>query len=579
MGRIFDGTGRLALGIITAGLGVACTGHIIGNDRDPAAGTEPGPPSAPGAGALPQGDPATGAKLPSRPGPMPLRRLTRDEYNNTLRDLVGDSSSPGSGLPDDRTGSSTYLVSTAISANEVMRFMEAAERVGAALLAAPARLSAVIGCDPIAVGADLCSRRFISGFGRRAFRRPLDAAELEELVALFKSTAAAVPGRDFHDTARVVIQAMLQSPSFLYHWEAGPEGSSAEGGLVKLSSHEVASRLSYLLWTTMPDQTLFMAADTGRLQTPQDVEAQARRMISDARFSDTARTFHFQWLDLTGVYSLEKDAKAFPEFNAALATAMAEETGAFVSDVLGARGDGRLATLLSSPRAFVNQALSAVYGKTGVTGPELRPVDLDPAQRAGLLTRATFLSVGATASQSHPVKRGLRILDRLLCLHLPAPPDDVPPVPPPMATLSTRDRFAEHAKNPCASACHGLIDPLGFAFESYDAIGRYRTQDGGKEVDSSGSIRLPDSAQAVSFRNAIDLSRILAGSDSVTTCVARQWFRYSLGRDDVDGDQASFATAYRDFSRSGGDIRELLVALTKAPTFLYRAQTEGEVLR
>ena len=217
-----------------------------------------------------------------------------------------------------------------------------------------------------------------------------------------------------------------------------------------------------------------------------------------------------------------------------------------------------------------------MYKVDGVAGTALAPATLDKTQRGGILTEASFLAAHGTSQESHPVKRGKLLADRLLCIDLPLPPDNVPDPKMPAPDLSTRERYAEHGKNACATACHSVLDPLGFAFEHYDAIGGYRTTDGGKPVDASGVLDL--GGKSAPFNDAMELSALLAVAPEVRAGMTRQWLRFALRRKEGLGDAASLATAQDAFAKSGYDLRELMVALTKTRAFTHRVASPGEVL-
>jgi hypothetical protein len=241
-------------------------------------------------------------------------------------------------------------------------------------------------------------------------------------------------------------------------------------------------------------------------------------------------------------------------------------------------GDGKLATVLTGTSTTVAAGLAALYGVKSVSGAATASVTLDNHQRAGLFTQAAFLAAQGAEAGSHPVRRGKVVAQRLLCQELPPQPANVPPVKPEAPNLSTRDRFADHATNPCAAACHGLLDPPGFAFEHYDGIGAWRDMDGGKPVDASGKLQQTLDGP-LSFTSAIDMMGQLAASTDVHACVTRQWLRFALGRHEQDEEEGSLAAGYDAFVKSSFDLRELVVALAQSNTFRFRRPTEGEVLK
>jgi hypothetical protein len=574
----------------------ACTGAIDGFGDDPPASAPPvldgragstgGPIDRPagtggtagmggGAGAAGGrgvGGAGGGTAAEGKAGPMPLRRLTRREYNNTVRDLLGTKERPADQFPPDLDEAFMFKRAGSVSALDATMLQAAAESLAAE---AVANLKSLLPCDP-APNEAACARQFVEQFGLRAFRRPLEAAEVQRMTALYTAGRSTLK-LDFARSLGLVIEAMLQSSSFLYHFQGGGGPTLREGGLVRLGPYEIASRLSYFLWGTMPDKDLFAAAAAGKLGTAMEIEAMARKMLADPRAQETFATYFEEWLHLDALKELPKDGKVYPTWGDALKNAMAAETRSFVRSVL-VEGDGRLSTLLTSRTGFVNEALGgAVYKMAQAPkGSALQKTTLDPAQRSGLFTQATFLALTGGSDGSSPIKRGVEMYERVLCRALPPPPQDVPPAKPASAGGTTRDRFAEHSREECGRACHQLFDDLGFAFENYDGIGAYRTTDNGLPVDASGAALLD--GQEKKFRNAVELVGLLATSKDVLDCAATSWTRFALGRNEVTDDAASLAHASAALERAQGSLPELIVAITTARSFRYRSPASGEVL-
>src|SRR4051812_23198971 len=514
--RLAQWTGAL---LVTALAG--CTGSIAGGDQPP--GSRPGgsSPSGPSAGA------------PGAAGLAPLRRLSVREYTRTVRDLFGLGAVPPTdfGIDQDAGG---YAVGSPVSTSlDVERLMDAADQVATA---AAARLPALLPCNPApadGAGQDSCARQFIVQFGRRAFRRPLTSDEIEDLGAVYRSHRAPEVGGGFSDAIQGVVAAMLVAPQFLYHLERGTSPTIRDGGALRFGAHEMASRLSYALWGSMPDDQLFREADAGRLATAEQIEQQARRLLADPRAADAISDFHLQWLDVDGLPLAPPKDPRFKDYTPVLTRAMLDETARFTSEMV-LSADGNLARLLTANPAVTDPALARVYGLAGPGTPEA-------SQRAGVLTQASFLAMHADAGESNPVRRGAAVTRRLLCIEVEPPTNvDIPQPQPPAPGLTTRQRFAMHALNPCAT-CHQVTDPIGFAFENYDAVGAWRTTDQGKPVDASGSLRL--ASGEVKFNNAVDLARALSQASEVQDCVATQWLRYLLRRSEGDGDRASLRAA------------------------------------
>lgn len=507
-------------------------------------------------------------------GPMPLRRLTRVEYDNTVRDLLGDDIGLGQKFSGELVGSSGFSTPGLVSTVDATALMEAAEQLS---LRAATRLDALLPCDPAALGDDDCASEFITGFGRRAFRRPLDDIEYDALVELYQQARTDL-GRDFAGGIEVVLQAILQSPQFLYHWQLGSAQPEASGDVVALGPHELASRLSYFLWSTMPDDALFEAADADALGSDEEIEAQVRRMLADPKAKDTLATFHRQWLDIDHLLELPKDPELFPEWDDELKVSMEAETLSFINHVILA-GDGRLGTLLTASFSFINEPLARLYGVEGVTGTDIRgPVDLDPAERMGVLTHASVLAHHARAYEGSPIHRGKLIRERLLCQTLPIPPANIPPLEGVDPSLPSRERYEAHFEEEPCRTCHLLMDLTGFGFENYDTIGRYRSTDAGLPVDASGTVYGLD-GEARSFEDVRELVELLAASEQVKRCVVTQWFRFAMSRKETAEEQVLLDNAYAAFEASDFDIREMLVAIAMSPAFRYRQLSEGELRR
>jgi hypothetical protein len=566
-------------------LALGCTGSIgegagLGPNPDPGSGRQPPgsvtpPPNAPPPGALP-------SDADTVPGAAPLRRLTRFEYENTVRDLLGLAGVPAERLAafgaDQESASSGYLRGGAVTAAPDARvLMLAAEDLATAAIQ---KNPGLLPCNPLPTAAaeqDACADKFISGFGRRAYRRPLQANELEDLKALYRAQRAGEIGAAFPQAIANVVSAMLQSPYFLYHWELGPDRAIKDGKLVRFNQHETASRLSYLFWSSMPDDKLFAAADGGKLSSADQVAAEARRLLADPKAKDGLSDFHLAWLNMAGLPDMPKDP-SLTDYSPEMAQLMLKETREFIASVFqGPKADGKLETLLTSNRGFVNATLAKIYGTKNVTTPDFKEVELDAAQRAGLFTQATFLTAKADALDSHPIKRGDSVLSQLLCQHLEVPANImIPPLPEPKPGQTTRERASVHSEAACAT-CHKLIDPLGFAFENYDAIGRYRTTEEGKPINATGMF--PLGSGAVVFNNAVELMPQLARSQEVRDCQVTQWWRYALRRQELATEEPSIKLVQEAFKLSGYDLRELLVAFVRTRTFSHRVPSVDEVLQ
>jgi hypothetical protein len=571
------GTGMGAAGAGTQGTagatGAAGTttggGGATGTAGGAATGTAGGAATGAGGGG-------TIAADPNAAGLLPLRRLTGREYRNTVRDLLGDTTSLAADDvpqdPDDLTNNAfPFRQPTLIGTADANTFQSAAELLVKNL---GSRLSTLLPCAPANAAAEAgCATQFINTFGLKAYRRPLTSAETANLMGAYQAGRTTL-ALDFNGAIGLVVETILQAPAFLYHWEMDSGPAVREGNVVRLGDYQMASRLSYYLWGSMPDPMLFAAAADGQLATADGVRTQAERMLRDPKAQDMVADFVSDWLDVNTIAIRPKDPAYYPTWNAELVSAIETEFRSFSTSIVF--GTGLLRDLFTSRSTSVNQALAAVYGVSGVSGSAPRPVTLNANERAGILTTAGFLAVHGVANGSSPVMRGHAVWSRLLCGTIPDPPNVVPPAKPPTPGLTTRQRFEEHDMNPCTGACHAIMDPIGFGFEHFDGIGRFRTTDQNLPVDSSGSIIID--GQTKTFADAVGLANILAASPQVAACLTRQLVRYALNRWDTAADLHSIQSAEAAFRNGGLDIRTLVSSVATTRTFRYRAPAAGEVL-
>ncbi len=500
------------------------------------------------------------------PMPAPVRRLTRPEYNNTVRDLLGDATRPADVFPAE-VGSTEFgndALALDFSRLLLEQYFNAAKTMAERATTDAKTFASLLGCDPVAAGETPCATTFVRAFGQRVYRRPLDAGERDRLLAVYRSARA---DTDFRTGIATVLRTMLQAPQFLYRAEVGlPVAGNAN--VRKLDHFEIASRLSYLLWGSMPDPTLFTAAHGGRLGTKTEILTQARRMLGDTRAHDLIGTFHGLAFKTGGIAELAKDRKVFPRWTAGLGAQLAEETRRFVDDAVW-NGPGNLAALLTSPTTFMNADVAKFYGVTGPKGPAFEKVTLDPARAAGFMTQAGVLASLSPGTQTNPVQRGYFIRAALLCAPPPSPPSDVMAVPPkPQPGQTTRQSFAAHSQDAKCVGCHILLDPLGFAFESFDAVGLLRTIDQGNPIDTSGELTGTDVPGR--FTGAVDLMARLARSADVRRCYVAHWYSFGYGRGITDRDACGLATLDAAFVQAGGKVSELVAALTQIDAFMYK---------
>jgi hypothetical protein len=507
----------------------------------------------------------------------PIRRLTRFEYNNTVRDLLGDATNPADLLPPEEEVAGFNNQAAALTSSDLLieQYMKVAEEVSAR---AVGDIGALLPeCDPMLDGEDPCALSFIEDFGRRAYRRPLSQAEVERLKSVFDWAVNDPDLGRFEDGIQVVIEAVLQSPSFLYRAELGGE-TPIEGDVVPFTSWEMATKLSYMLWNTMPDAELFAAAEADELRTKDQIAAQATRMLEDDKARDLIRNFHTQWLLLSHLDSVTKDTSVYPAFSGSLRPLWKEEIQRFVEHVI-LEGDGSLQSLLTASYSFMNEDLASFYGSDvldSVTGSEFRQVELAADRRAGLLTSAGLMATHANLNQSSPVFRGKFVREQLMCDTLPLPPNDLVIEPPELdPTKTTKEQFEEIGANPTCAGCHSLMNPIGFIFEHYDGVGQWRDQQNGKDIDATGEVVQTEDIDGV-YDGAIELAHALAGSSQVQECVSSQWFRFAYNRTVTPEDSCSVEQLNEVFADSNFNIKALLVALTQTNAFLYRRAVELE---
>jgi hypothetical protein len=524
---------------------------------------------------------------PSTPNQL-LRRLTHSQYNNTVRDLLGDYSRPADRFPPEdfvngfknqlRTQGMPPLLAEAYGAAAEKLALNAfrAGDVNGLLPCKPssARPSTRSGRPEALEGRDVkCRDQFVQSFGLRAFRRPLSDVELRRYGALFSAQAAKTG--QFLDGARIVVEAMLQSPKFLFHAEGGPGG--------RFRDYEIASRLAYFLWDTMPDRRLLEAAANGELRTPEGLERAARGMLDQPPARQAVDEFFAQWLRFDRVLSSVKDRRRYPEFTPELAAMMVQETRMLLDNLVW--NDGSFMEAFTAEYSFLNTDLAGLYGVPPPAGEfELVRFPAD-SHRSGLLGQASFLASNAGPVETSPTARGIFIREQLLCQHVPNPPPGVnTQVPEPTADrpLARRQRMQAHVDNPTCASCHRLMDPIGFGLENYDAVGRWRDKEaiefeiaGARGKASTKTIELPIDGKGEiagltnsGFSEPRAIGRLLADSRGCQECVVKQLFRYAFGRVETAADRETIRTSFAAFRESRFRFKELLIALVRAPQFL-----------
>lgn len=497
-------------------------------------------------------------------GHQPIRRLSETEYHNTMQDLFdGVEYTPTELVPAlTEAGFENYVSNTRQVGERDVEAFDASVNGIAARASTHEAFLARHGCASDAAQPD-CIDNFVREFGQRAFRRPLTEDEQSMYRTLTSEIAAEI---DLAGGIETMIASAIMSPEFLYRVE--PRGEEQAG------PYAVASRVSYLLWQSMPDDALFDAAAAGELSTPAQLEAQARRMLADPRATESLVDFHRQWFRFSRMDEskyADKSPTLFPEWTPSLRAAAQEEVRRFVRHV--ADGDATLASLYTDRTASVNAELAELYGLPAVD--DWTDVELPAGERSGILTRANFLAGTGIAGHGSPVHRGIFVYESLLCNHLGGVPDDADTSVPEEAPddQTTRELYEEITAAPSCRGCHARVNPIGFTFENYTSTGEFRTSEHGRDIDATGA--LSGSDQSAPVDNALELSENLALSEVAHSCTADKWTAYMLGRrlDESTEDDVCFAERMHGaFLESGGDMRELLVTLITQPEFVGGAQ-------
>ena len=505
-----------------------------------------------GAGPGPACTPDIAARVPQ----APLRRLSNFAYANSVRSVIG-LSLPANALPP---AGNPWDDSTATVAALTDAYHGVAHDAALASTKDGASVDAFTRCDVGALGEATCAQRFIAAFIPRLFRRPLDADDAAEFTAVYAK------GHDLGGThasgVRAVIEVALQSPEFLYMVEFGEPLVPPQPGVGRPRPHEMATRLSYLLWGAPPDDGLTEAAAQDRLKTKDQIEQQARRLLADGRAHDVTRDFYTRLLR-TG------DLENRRSISVSVARSAGEEITRFVDHAVWTEG-GDLKTLLAAPFTFVDETLAQVYGIPGVSGTTFRRVSL-PAQRRGVLTQVGVLASTSqtTVDVTHPSERGALIFEQFLCGDLTQTPSVAEHVKPPRSGVETPRQWLARATAPAmCRSCHERIDPLGLAFEHFGYAGGWRDADGGEALDARGMITGIDTAGI--FDGAIQLIDRLAPSRDVHNCHVRKWMETGYGRPVAAADACSQAELEHRFANTGGNIRDLMINLTQTEAFLYR---------
>ncbi len=571
--------GARLLGLCVALLSACTTEGVIGDA--PADRQEPDPRLPP---------------PPFEPAPAQLNLLTPQQYRNVIRDVFGGEVTVSQPAPVDQREAGFFMVRTStivLSPDGAHRYQEESSSIASQLMAPGPLRDRVMPCTPSAVVDDACASEFLSRFGRRLYRRTLTDAELERHVRLAREGAQLEGIEDFYGGLEAAIMAQLQSPHFIYRHELGDPVDGTPGTLV-LEGTQLASRLSFFLWNTTPDDALLDAAESGALDTFEGLEREVRRMVEDDRTRAGVANFFSEMLQLDKEGEV-KDSVVFLHANAALSGDARRETLLTIEDHVFDQ-DADFRDLFTTRRTFVNRRLAALYGlQAPATGDEFAPVTFpEDSPRRGILGHASFLAPHASPTDASPTRRGEFVRAVVLCQEVPPPPANVETdLGGRSAELPLREQLEEHRVNPVCSGCHALMDPIGFGFQHFDGIGQYRRYERQFAFDAQGNVaRDPETGDrlvarehpidasgdldGVAFESASGLVEAIRNHPRLVPCLVRSMYRYATSHEDVPSEEAQLRQLERAFAEGGYRIKELLVSMTLSEGFRLASGLRGE---
>lgn len=543
---------------LSLGTSFACQGDPTpAADTDGAADTET---DAGGSSGDSTGIPdMPGAECGDSPGRVGLHRLTRAEYNRTVRDLFGVTSDPANVLaPDPKTdGFDNNASSLGIDPQTAALLLEVSETVATAAMDT--------GTLPTCASGDAsCVETELRTLALRVYRRPPSDAEVAGLVS-FVDTAQA-NGDGVSLGFRNAVMAMLMSPQFLYRSVPPTDASIDAGSVVRLDDYAVATRLSYFLWGSTPDAELLDLAAAGALHNATTLREQFDRMLADPKSDALYEDFVVQWLQLGKLQAVLPSAEAFPSFGEDLREAMADEVRLFFTGMRDR--DASVLEFMAGNKSYANEALAELYEVDGVEGAQMVPVTLDPDRRAGVLTMPAVLTMTSDPDRTNVVKRGVWLAETMLCLGPPPPPDDIAPLPDPQPNETERERLDRHRADPACASCHVLIDPLGFSLQGYDGLGRWRTEVDGLPVDNLGE--LPD---GTTFAGAVELAS--ATQEQFGNCISQKMMTFALGRAMESDDTCRLEDIASRSATAEASFDEFLWTVVTSDAFLTEMTPEG----
>jgi Protein of unknown function (DUF1588)/Protein of unknown function (DUF1592)/Protein of unknown function (DUF1595)/Protein of unknown function (DUF1585) len=554
--------------MIWLAVAAGCTGQVMGTGQTngPGAGAGAGPATGTTTGAglsMGSGGGAGGGTTTAPPldcqtpqaSPLYARLLSPSQYDHTIEDLFHIT-----GDPAKEFGGGAFAQLDELG---VERRANAAAAIASQ---AALTLATWSPCAPTASNVATCEAAIIDDLGAKAFRHPLSAAEKAPLAALFD---AGIKEKDFATGVEWFLTGVLQDPDFLYQF-ARPTAAEQPGQIVALSPHELASRLAYFIWDSMPDDKLFAAASAGALGDAAGLRAELDRMLSDPRMQRGIAGFYTTWLKIDGFHEVARDDKAFTtDVVAALATSLLMS-----ATQIYASPSPNVASLFAGQTYYMNDLLRGFYGLGG-SAAGFSPTTIAGEDRRGIVTHPALMALLARPDASNPIARGLFVRRTLMCQEIPPPPAGIviPQLPPIASGLSTRDRLTQHTTAALCMGCHGLIDPPGFALEGFDQVGRHRTVDSGKAVDTSGTLTQGGDMEGP-FAKGDDLLSRMATSADIKRCFAQQYLQFALSRSVGPADRCSVDALGKAFAPSG-DLKELVVSIARTDSFRLRLAEGG----
>ncbi len=485
-----------------------------------------------------------------------LKRLTGEQYRNSLRDVLGEDLVLPTAVEPDIAAAGLLAIGasrTTISSWGVEQYESAAYSLAAQIMEDGTRRASLVPCAPAALTDDDCARAFITQLGLRLWRRPLIAEESDALVAVAHDAAMTLG--DFHKGLEFALAALLQSPNFLYRAELGSSG--------RYDDFELATRLSYFLWNTTPDDELLTAAEAGELATDDGLAAQVHRMLESDRAHQGVRRFFSDLWHLYRLDGLNKDPSLFPHYSTDLGGYAREETLLGIEHLVFDL-DGDYRDLFTTGETFVNRHLAALYGVRAPEREGFGRVELAEAGgRRGFLGQVSFLALNSHPASSSAVLRGHFVRSVLLCQPIPPPPVNLntalPEVTETARTL--RERDVVHLQDSSCAGCHSRMDPIGLGFENFDGIGRWRTEDNGATIDATGDL------DGAAFQNAWELGQVVHDHPDLPRCLVENMYQYATGTETGEGERALVDVLAERFAQSGYRIKSLLFDIVTSPGF------------